>query len=71
MVLPWISDRRSPAVRNGLLGCPYFDYDNNEIIFSYDNRHSNNLKQSNFFNLKVSHYYLSNHFLLLELFSGK
>lgn len=65
MVLPWISDRGSPAVRNGLLGSPYFDFDSKEIIFSFDDRRSNNLKQSSFFNLKVGGY-CNIHSLLLE-----
>lgn len=53
MVLPWVTDQRSPPFRKDLLGCPYFDAKVNEIIFAVDNRYSLNIRQSSYSKLRV------------------
>lgn len=52
MVLPWISDLKSPAVRDGLLGCPYFDSDSNEILFASDKKQSIGIHKSPFYKIR-------------------
>lgn len=52
MVLPWISDLNSPAQRDGLLGCPFFDTGSNKVIFASDKIRSIGIRQLPFY--KVS-----------------
>lgn len=59
MVLPWVSDCQTPAFRQGLLGCSYFESEKNEFIFAVDERFRLNLKQSQFLSLRVRSAFLS------------
>ena len=56
MVLPWITDRRTPALRCGRLAFPYSELENDEVIFAVEDKHKLELKQSPFFRLRVRYY---------------
>ena len=58
MVLPWISDQRSPAFRDGLLGCPFYDVTGESMRFAVDPKYSLNMKQSPFYKLLVKFFFL-------------
>lgn len=53
MVLPWVTDRQSKPFRSDLLGCPYFDAENDDIVFAIDRGYSLNLTQTPFSKLIV------------------
>lgn len=53
MVLPWVSDRCSPAFRDGLLGCPFYEAESEIMHFAVDPGNSLNIKQSSFYRLSV------------------
>lgn len=66
MVLPWVTDHQSKPFRSDLLGCPYFDAENDDIVFAVDKGYSLNLTQSAFSKLKV---YLNDALSSLTIFS--
>ena len=59
MVLPWITDKCTPAFMKGRLSCPFYDDKDEMIRFAVDQRYSLNIKNSRFYMLNV--------FLLYEL----
>lgn len=54
MVLPWISDPKSSALRAGFLGCSYFDSNSNELLFASDRRCVIGAFQSSFYKIHNS-----------------